>query len=407
MTKKYRKIELLAPVGNFEKLEIAIHYGADAVYLSDKNFSLRNFSDNFSNDDLFKAVNYAHKHNVKVYVASNIFARNNEIIDIRDYFKILKEIGPDAVIISDPGIIMEAQNIIPDIPIHLSTQANTTNYSTVKFWEKLGIKRINLARELSLKEIKEIVAKTNIEVEIFIHGSMCISYSGRCLLSSFMARRESNRGKCSHPCRWKYKVLEEKRPGHYYPISEDERGAYIFNSKDLCMIDHIPEIVESGIHSIKIEGRMKGINYLASSIKIYKEALSLYYNNPSEYSVKKEWLDEFENINLREYCTGFYFNNPEEVYPNYTRDRYLHENVFLGKVLENNGLNTILFEVRNKIFQGDNVEIITMEGINKKDAILNIINKNKEEVSFSQPGSIVTLIMSSNYSKNDLFRKIL
>ena len=257
---KINKPELLAPAGNFEKLKIAIHYGADAVYLAGKEFSLRNFSGNFSEKELFDAVEYAHEKKKKVYLALNIYSRNDEQKEILQLLKRIKKINPDAVIISDPGIILMARQIIPDIDIHLSTQSNTTNYNTAQFWKNMGIKRVNLARELSLVEINGIASKSIIETEIFIHGAMCISYSGRCLLSSFYTLRDSNRGLCSHPCRWRYSVVEEMRPDEYYPLAEDKRGSYIFNSKDLCMVQHIPEIINTGVTSLKIEGRMKGAN---------------------------------------------------------------------------------------------------------------------------------------------------
>ena len=261
------KPELLAPADNFEKLEIAIHYGADAVYLAGKNFSLRNFSENFSKAELFAAVKLAHHHGLKVYLACNIYSRTHEEADIRSFLSKAGEIAPDALIISDPGIILMAGEIIPHIPLHLSTQANTTNLSAVKFWHKLGVKRVNLARELSLTEIKNIVDYSPIEIETFVHGAMCISYSGRCLLSNFLNNRDSNQGLCSHPCRWQYAVVEKMRPGQYHPFLEDKRGSYIFNSKDLCMIENIPALIQAGISSLKVEGRMKGIYYLASVLK--------------------------------------------------------------------------------------------------------------------------------------------
>ena len=242
-----KKVELLAPAGNFEKLEIAVHYGADAVYLAGKTFSLRNFSDNFTIDELQQAVAFARRQGVKVYVTCNIYPRNHEQKELIDYLNMLGDIGPDALIVTDPGTIMMASKTIPHIPLHLSTQANTTNYQSALFWQQLGIKRINAARELSLKEINEIVRHSHLEIEAFVHGAMCISYSGRCLLSNFMANRDSNHGECAHPCRWKYAVVEEFRPGHYLPIEEDHRGSYIFNSKDLCLIEHIPEMVASGV----------------------------------------------------------------------------------------------------------------------------------------------------------------
>jgi putative protease len=344
-----RKIELLAPAGNFEKLEIAIYYGADAVYLAGKEFSLRNFSENFTLDELHKAIKLAHNYGVKTYIACNTYSRNSEQKAIKDYLQALGEISPDAIIIADPGTLMEANKTIPNIPLHLSTQANTTNYKSVLFWEKFGVKRINIARELSLIEIKEIISRCSVEIEAFVHGAMCISYSGRCLLSAFMTNRSSNLGKCSHPCRWNYAVMEEKRPGQYYPIAENNDGTYIFNSKDLCMIEHIPEIIESGLSSVKIEGRMKGINYIASAVKVYREAIDLYYENPATYKTQKYWIDELNNISHRGYCTGFYFSDPEQILPNFGSNLNPGQ-VFIGRVIEVNNNQSVNINVRNKFF---------------------------------------------------------
>ncbi len=403
--KKQKKVELLAPAGNFEKLEIAIHYGADAVYLAGKDFSLRNFSENFTLDEMQKAVKFAHGLGVKVYIACNIYSRNNERKAIADFLGALDGICPDALIVADPGIFMEARDLIPQIPVHLSTQANTTNYKSVMFWENLGVKRINVARELSLKEIKEITSFSSIDVEAFVHGAMCISYSGRCLLSSFMENRESNRGECCHPCRFKYAVVEEKRPGKYYPISQDLYGSYIFNSRDLCMIEHIPSMIDSGITSLKIEGRMKGINYVASTVKVYREAIDAYYENPENYKVKKEWIKELNQISHRGYCNGFYLGGPEQIIPNF----YDHKNTgyqFVGKVIKDTDGKNVSIEVRNKLFEGDEVEILTVRGLARKDKIYSIIDENGEAVEFAQPGSRVTVALAESCSKNDLLRRI-
>ncbi len=404
MSKRNRKIELLAPAGNIEKLETAIYYGADAVYLAGKDFSLRNFSENFTLDELHKAVKFAHDQGIKVYVACNTYSRNPEQKAIGKYLKELGKISPDAVIISDPGILMEASKIIPQIPLHLSTQANTTNYKTVMFWEKLGIKRINIARELSLKEIKGIVSRSSIEIEAFAHGSMCISYSGRCLLSSFMTNRSSNLGECSHPCRWKYAVVEEKRPGQYYPIAENKNGTYIFNSKDLCMIEYIPEIIESGLSSLKIEGRMKGINYVASTVKVYREAIDSYYENPDSFKLQKYWIEELNRISHRGYCTGFYFDDPEQISPNFEYNLNSGK-VFIGRVIDGNGHQSVNIDVRNKIFKGDVVEILNRKGPSREDKIKQIIDQNGESLSFAQPGSRVTIFLNSDCLPNDLIRR--
>ena len=405
MQKTPRKKELLAPAGNFEKLKIAIHYGADAVYLAGKEFSLRNFSENFTVDELQQAVNFARGYGVKVYVACNVYPRNDEQKAIANYLNTLGEIGPDAIIVADPGTFMTASKIIPQIPIHISTQANTTNYQNALFWQELGAKRINVARELSLIEIKEIVLRCGLEVESFVHGAMCISYSGRCLLSSFMAHRDSNRGMCTHSCRWKYAVVEELRPGQYMPIAEDDRGSYIFNSKDLCMIEHIPEMIASGIHSFKIEGRMRGINYLASTVKVYREVIDAYFENPTDYNIKKDWLDELGSISHRSYCTGFYFRDPSQISPVYENQKNTRR-MFVGKVTENSAQLGTKIEVRNKIFKGDVIEVLRRKGPVRQDKINAIFDHNGQPLSFAQPGSKVTIALNNDYVPYDLIRRV-
>ena len=401
-----KKVELLAPAGNFEKLEIAIHYGADAVYVGGKDFSLRNFSGNFTLEELKEAITFSHNRGVKVYVACNIYARNFEQNAIENYLEKLGEINPDALIIADPGVFMAARRILPQMPIHLSTQANTTNVNAVLFWEKLAVKRVNVARELCLKEIEEISAQSSLEVEAFVHGAMCISYSGRCLLSNFMAKRDSNRGMCCHPCRWKYAVVEETRPGQYFPVVEDDRGTYVFNAKDLCMIEYIPEMIESGISSLKIEGRMKGIHYVASAVKVYREAIESYYEKPTEYRVRNDWMNELARISDRGYCSGFYFGDPEKTVPNYHGYRYATGRTFIGKAIDSNGLKRTMIEVRNKISQRDSIEILSQKGPPRKDSISDILDQSGQSVPYAQPGSIVTIQMESTCLKNDLVRRI-
>lgn len=402
-----KKTELLAPAGNFEKLEIAIHYGADAVYIAGKDFSLRNFSGNFTPEEMHRAVRFAHKRGVKVYVACNIYPRNEELEAIADYMKKLGEIAPDAVIVADPGIFMLARDIIPQIPLHISTQANTTHYKSALFWETLGAERINVARELSLKAIKTIAEKSSAEIEAFVHGAMCISYSGRCLLSSFMSNRDSNRGMCCHPCRFRYALVEALRPGQYYPIEEDGRGAYIFNSRDLCMIEHLPEMIGSGIGSLKIEGRMKGINYVAATVKVYREAIDAYKTDPETYTVRKEWLEELAKINYREYCTGFYLGDPDQIIPNYNKSKYTPGPYRLvGKVIGMADPKRVSVEVRNKFSKEDVIEILTQKGPAQTDKILDIADEEGESVSFARTNStvMVTLEKTENCSPNDLMR---
>lgn len=404
MEKKNQKIELLAPAGNREKLEIAIHYGADAVYLAGKDFSLRNFSGNFTLEEMDDAVRFAHLHGVKVFVACNIYSRNDEQDAVAAYLEALGQINPDAVIIADPGIFTQARTLIPHMDIHLSTQANTTNINTCKFWENLGVKRVNLARELPLSDIRHIASQTNLEIETFIHGAMCISYSGRCLLSSFLTDRDSNRGQCSHPCRWKYAVIEEQRPDDVHPFMEDERGSYIFNSKDLCMIDHIPDLISAGIASLKIEGRMKGINYLASVVKVYREAIDTYYDDPVAYVTRPEWIEELSRINSREYCTGFYFGHPNDIRPNYRDERPGTIHRFVGKFIENTGPCQMKTDVRNRIRTGDEVEILCRKGPAVKDTVISMIDKNGRATDCAQPNTQVVLILSRDYAPQDLVR---
>jgi len=400
------RIELLAPAGNFEKLEIAVHYGADAVYLAGKDFSLRNFSENFTPEELEKALLLAREAGVKVYVACNIYSRNSEQEAISDYLKILAGIAPDALIIADPGILSEARRIMPEMPLHLSTQANTTNFRAALFWKEMGVTRINTARELSLKEIEEIASLSDIEIETFVHGAMCISYSGRCLLSNFMENRDSNRGECCQPCRFRYSVVEETRPGRYMPVGEDSRGTYIFNSRDLCMIRHIPEMINAGISSLKIEGRMKGINYLASAVKIYREAIDSWYESPSEYNVKDEWIDELSRISNRGYCTGFYFGNMNETIPNYLDIKPATQRTFIGKVAGVDNGNAAVLVVRNRFFLNDPVDILRKKGPVKRDTIKRILDMEGNEVTAARSGSMVKVLLENECSINDLLRKI-
>jgi putative protease len=399
------KPELLAPAGNFEKLEIAVHFGADAVYLAGKDFSLRNFSGNFSMDEMQQAITFAHDNQVKVYVACNIFPRNHEQAAIAEFLTSLGHMHPDAIIISDPGIIAMARKQIPQIPIHLSTQANTTNYEAARFWESQDVKRVNVARELTLSEIETISEQTTLEVEAFVHGAMCMAYSGRCLLSSFMALRDSNRGMCCHPCRFEYAVVEAKRPGQYYEVSEDTQGTYIFNSRDLCMIEHLPEMIATGMTSLKIEGRMKGINYLASVVKVYREAIDAYVLDAAAYHVKPEWIAELSKISHREYCTGFYLGDPEQVSSN-LQGRIRTGLLFLAKVLKSNGNGKMLVEVRNQFRRNDKIEIISARGPVRTDNILNIVDQDHQEIDVVNPGNQVEITLGCDISPNDIIRKV-
>ncbi len=400
------KPELLAPAGNSEKLEIAIHYGADAVYLAGKDFSLRNFSGNFTDQELIDAVKFAHQNKVKAYLACNIYSRNNEQEELKKFLTKIGKIGPDAIILSDPGIIMMAKDIIPDIDIHLSTQANTTNLNTAKFWHSLGIKRVNLARELSLNEIKEIATDSSIETETFIHGAMCVSYSGRCLLSSFLSGRDSNRGLCSHPCRWKYSVVEELRPNEYHSLMEDNRGSYIFNSKDMCLIEHIPELIDANITSLKIEGRMKGINYLASVIKTYREAIDSYVDASDTYKMNPEWAAELNQVYHREYSTGFYFSETDEQLPNYNNIHQGKIHSFVGKVTDISDDQHYIVGIRNKVCSSDTIEVISPVGRPRQTKIIELLDINKNPIDNAHPNTSAILKLAIPCQSNDIIRKI-
>ncbi len=401
-----KRPELLAPAGNPEKLEIAVHYGADAVYLAGQDFSLRNVSGNFTEPELAKAVSDAHKAGVKVYVACNIYSRNHEQKKIEAFLYRVGNLHPDAVIIADPGIIFLAKKIIPQIDIHLSTQANTTNQNALRFWKEIGIKRVNLARELSMEEICTIAGHDLLEIETFIHGALCVSYSGRCLLSSFLAGRDSNRGLCAHPCRWKYAVVEEQRPGEYHTVMEDGTGTYIFNSKDLCMLDHIPELMNAGIDSFKIEGRMKGIGYLAAVVKTYREAIDSYLKDPEQYTVKQRWLDELSRVYHRDYCSGFYFKTPGQSLQNYDSSTSGMVHRYIGKIISSGSGNTIVLDIKNKISTGDAIEILSPVGPPVKTTVLEIFDTNHQAIPHAQPNTRSTLIVHGSGSPKDIVRKL-
>lgn len=377
-----KKPEILAPAGNLEKLKTAINFGADAVYIGGNKLNLRAFADNFDDDDLKKGIDYAHKRGKKVYVTLNVFPHNEDLIELDDYLIKLRDMSADALIVSDPGIIMTAREIVPDMELHLSTQANNVNYKSALFWHKQGIKRIVLARELTFEEISFIHEKlpNTCELEIFVHGSMCMSYSGRCLLSNYLTGRDSNRGQCAQPCRYKYYLMEEKRPGEYYNIVEDDKGTYIMNSKDLCMIKYIPELVKTGARSLKIEGRMKSAFYVASVVKAYRQALDAYFENPDKYEFKEEWMDMLMKPSHREYFTGFYFNEP--VKQVYNSSSYIRNYDIIGVVRDYDAKNKrALIEQRNKAYNGDKVEVLKPKG---KNLIINLndmkdINGNKIE----------------------------
>lgn len=355
-----KKPELLAPAGDLEKLKTALVYGADAVYFGGELFSLRAGAGNLTIEEIEEGAEFAHELGKKLYMAVNVFAHNDDIGNLIKYLESVKHIPIDAFIVSDPGVIQIIRQVIPGAELHLSTQANTTNWASAAFWHQMGIKRIVTARELSFKEIKEIKANTpdTLEIEAFVHGAMCISYSGRCLLSNFMTNRDANRGACSHPCRWKYSLMEEQRPGEYIPVEEDERGTYFFNSKDLCMIRNIPDLVDAGISSFKIEGRMKSIFYVAVTVGAYRRAIDAYFEDPEGWSFDEDWFNELTKVSHRDFTTGFYYSRPGDEGQNYGTSSYVKDYIFLGLVKSyDSETGMAVVEQRNKMVTGDKVEV--------------------------------------------------
>jgi len=396
------KPELLAPAGNLEKLKTAINFGADAVYIGGSKLNLRAFADNFDNEELIKGINYAHKRNKKIYVTLNVFPHNEDLEGVDEYLTELHRLNVDAVIVSDPGIIMTAREVVPDLEIHLSTQANNVNWKSAMFWHKQGIKRIVLARELSLSQIKEIRSKLpeSCELEAFVHGSMCMSYSGRCLLSNYMTGRDANRGECAQPCRYKYYLMEEKRPGEYYEVIEDDKGTYIMNSKDLCMVEHIEELMESGITSFKIEGRMKSSFYVASVVKAYREAIDSYLENPKEYVFKDKWMTNLAMASHREYHTGFYFGEKNKQV--YGSSSYIRTYDIVGVVKEyNKDTNVAIIEQRNKTFDGDKIEIIRPKGDNIEIILIDMRDIDGNKIESAPRAQMLFTIKTNELLKED------
>ena len=362
-----RKTELLIPAGSLEVLKVAVLYGADAVYLGGEAFGLRAKAKNFTDEEIREGIAFAHSRGVKVYITANILAHNRDLEGVEAYFEELKDMGPDALIISDPGVFSIARRVCPEIDIHISTQANNTNYGTYLFWWNLGAKRVVSARELSLEEIRQIRERIpeEMEIESFIHGAMCISYSGRCLLSNFLTGRDANQGACTHPCRWKYSLVEETRPGEYFPVTENDRGTFIFNSKDLCMIEHIPEMVEAGIDSFKIEGRMKTALYVATVTRAYRLAIDACMRDPEEYRKNMAWYrEEIGKCTNREFTTGFYFGKPGPDSQIYENSTYITGSVYLGRVDSVDGEGRCRLEQKNKFSVGENLELMKPDGRN-------------------------------------------
>ena len=402
-----KKPELLAPAGNMEKLKMALLYGADAVYLGGKQFGLRAFGGNFSNEELKEAVEFAHNLNKKVYVTVNIFPHNSDIEMLPEYLTFLNTTGADALLVADIGLFMLAKKYAPDIELHISTQANNTNWATVNAWHNMGASRVVLARELSKDEISVIRQKCSVELEMFVHGAMCISYSGRCLLSNYMTGRDSNRGSCAQPCRWKYSLVEEKRPGQYFPIEEDERGTFIFNSKDMCLLPYLPDVIESGVDSLKIEGRMKSVHYAASVVKAYRMAIDSYFENPEAFAVKEEWLEELEKVSHRSYTTGFYYGKPTEKDQIYTSSSYIQTSDFVGLVLdydEATGFATV--EQRNNMKLGQEIEVFQPQLSGYRQLLGEMYNDEGEAIEVApHPQQIVKIRMEAPVEPYAILRR--
>ena len=404
-----RKTELLIPASCLEVLKTAVIYGADAVYIGGEAFGLRANAKNFSPEDMKEGIEFAHEHGVKVYVTANILAHNGDLAGVRKYFEELRDIKPDALIIADPAVFTIAKEVLPDMELHISTQANNTNYGTFNFWYNLGAKRVVTARELSLEEIKEIRENIpeDMEIESFIHGAMCISYSGRCLLSNYFTGRDANKGACTHPCRWKYALMEESRPGQYMPVFENDRGTYIFNSKDLCMIEYIPELIEAGIDSFKIEGRMKTALYVATVARTYRMAIDDYEKDPEYYRSRIPFYkEEIAKCTYRQYTTGFFFGKPDKDTQIYENNTYIKEYTYLGIAGKKNEKGLTELEQRNKFLVGEIIEIMKPDGRNISAEVKAIYNEDGEAMeSAPHPKQKLFVELSEMPDENDILRR--
>ena len=403
--RRIQKPELLAPAGNMEKLHMALLYGADAVYLGGKMFGLRAFASNFSLAEMDEAVAFAHSLHKKVYVTVNIFAHNEDINNLPDYLRNLQAIGVDALLISDFGVWSVAREIIPEMPLHVSTQANTTNWAAVKAWENLGASRVVLARELSFREMKEIGSKTEVELEAFVHGAMCISYSGRCWLSSYLTGRDGNRGACAQVCRWEFNLTEKNRPGEVYDVAGDEQGTYIMNSKDLCLLPYLLQLMEAGICSFKIEGRMKSAHYAASVVSVYRRAIDACWRDPQHYTVRQEWLDELEKVSHRPYTTGFALGKPDASAQVYTTSSYLQTHEFVGLVRDwDNGRLTV--EQRNHMKEGETLEVFCPDGSLRTLVLKEMRNQEGEPIVAAQhPQMVFTCQAAESIPESAILRR--
>lgn len=405
-----KKPELLCPAKDLEVLKTAVNFGADAVYIGGEAYGLRARARNFSREEMAEGIRYAHAHGARVHVTANILAHNRDLDGAAEYMRELEELRPDAVLVADPGMFMLAKENCPDVDIHISTQANNTNYATFNFWAGQGAKRVVCARELSLAEIREIRDRVpeDLEVEAFVHGAMCISYSGRCLLSNYFTGRDANQGECTHPCRWRYAVAEESRPGEYLPIEENERGTFIFNSKDLCMVDHIPDLIAAGIDSFKIEGRMKTALYVATVARTYRKAIDDYLKSPELYHKNLPWYeDEIRKCTYRRFTTGFYYGKPSEESMVYDSNTYVSEAVWLGIVEDIRADGAVRITQRNKFSVGDEIEIMKPDGRDVKTKVLHIRDAEGAEMpSAPHPQQELYVTLDQQAQKGDILRML-
>ncbi len=422
-----RKPELLCPAKGLEELKTAVVYGADAVYIGGETFSLRANAKNFTKEEMSEGISFAHDRGVKVHVTANILAHDRDIDEAYRYFEEIRELRPDALIIADPGMYQVAKEVCPDIDRHVSTQANNTNYRTFHFWSDMGAKRVVAARELTLAELKEIRAKLpdNLEMECFVHGAMCISYSGRCLLSNYLAGRDANQGECTHPCRWKYRLYndgieagktvesigyaieEETRPGEYFPVFENDRGTYIMNSKDLCMIEHIPELIDARIDSFKIEGRMKTALYVACVARTYRQAIDDYMDSPDKYRDRLEWYkEEIGKCTTRNFTTGFYFGKPGSDSQIYDNSTYVTEYTYLGHAEDVAEDGSFILHQKNKFSVGEEIEIMRRSGDNTVCRVESIMDEDgKAQESAPHPGQKIRVMLSAFPEEYDILRR--
>lgn len=402
-----RKPELLAPAGNLEKMKMALLYGADAVYLGGKAFGLRAFGGNFSREELQEGIAFAHGLGKKVYVTVNIFPHNEDLKPLPEYLEFLVRAGADAILVADIGVFMIAKKVVPELEIHISTQANNTNWAAVNAWAELGAGRVVLAREMSLAEIREIREKCSVELEMFVHGAMCISYSGRCLMSNYLTGRDANRGGCAQPCRWKYSLMEENRPGQYFPVEEDDRGTYIFNSKDMCLLPYLADVIESGVDSLKIEGRMKSVHYAASVVKAYRLAIDSYFADREHFTIAPEWLAELEKVSHRDYTTGFYFGRPTEKDQIYGSSSYTQTSDFVGLVLDYDGATGwAVVEQRNNMKLGQEIEVFQPRGRMFRQILAEMVDEEGTPIEAApHPQQIIRIHMKEPVEKWSILRR--